>query len=219
MLKQPLPPNGPRNFGELPWDDLYPRLLLAGTTKIRRMIWMGEFHGQVPGGRTAHDFIHTAVEKLLSGERQWNSDKSAYENLWGVVSSEISNCGTSAENKLTSRIEKGEKVIQLPTPGPTPEAATIRQDLRDNLLRYLRARDREAARMAELMFAEDLTGSKELAETMGLTSKEIDTIKKRLNRLIKAYLRDSEPDDQERLNRLIKAYLRDSEPDDQEATE
>ena len=95
------------DFGRFPWDDLYPRLLLAALGRLSPAIWRGERRGQVPGGRTAHDAVQTAVEKFLGGERQWNRSKSAFENLWGAVSSEISNWATSAENRTTSRTDGG----------------------------------------------------------------------------------------------------------------
>jgi hypothetical protein len=194
--EKPQPESLP-DFGMLPWEDLYPRLLLRAVRKIRRMAWRGELREQIPGGRTAHDAVQTAVEKLLAGERQWNWRKSAYDNLWGAVSSEISNWGTSAENRMTSRISDDEKIVRLPTQQPGPEDHTKWRLLCDRFLKYLRAEDREVARMAELMLDKDLSGSSELAEAMGLMPKEIDAIKKRLKRLAKAHLGDADEADLE----------------------
>ena len=174
------------DFGRFPWDDLYPRLLLAALGRLGPTIWRGERRGQIPGGRTAHDAVQTAVEKFLGGERQWNRSKSAFENLWGAVSSEISNWATSAENRTTSRTD-GEKVILLRNPQPTPEDQVLWQSERDRLLQYLRARDAEAGRMAALMLVEGLKGS-ELTEVMGLEQHRTDAIKKRLRRLVAAYV-------------------------------
>lgn len=174
------------DFGRFPWDDLYPRLLLAALGRLGPTIWRGERRGQVPGGRTAHDAVQTAVEKFLGGERQWNRSKSAFENLWGAVSSEISNWATSAENRTTSRTD-GEKVILLRNPQPTPEDQVLWQSERDRLLQYLRARDAEAGRMAALMLVEGLKGS-ELTEVMGLEQHRTDATKKRLRRLVAAYV-------------------------------
>ena len=174
------------DFGRFPWDDLYPRLLLAALGRLGPTIWRGERRGQVPGGRTAHDAVQTAVEKFLGGERQWNLSKSTFENLWGAVSSEISNWATSAENQTTSRTA-GEKVILLRNPKPTPEDQVLWQSERDRLLQHLRARDAEAGRIAELMLFEGLKGP-ELTEVMGLEQHRTDAIKKRLRRLVAAYV-------------------------------
>jgi DNA-directed RNA polymerase specialized sigma24 family protein len=174
------------DFGRFPWDDLYPRLLLAALGRLSPTIWRGERRGQVPGGRTAHDAVQTAVEKFLGGERQWNRSKSAFENLWGAVSSEISNWATSAENRTTSRTD-GETVILLRNTQPTPEDQVLWQSERERLLQYLRARDAEAGRMAALMLIEGLKGP-ELAEGMGLEQHKTDATKKRLRRLIAAYV-------------------------------
>ena len=188
MAKEPTIPNGLPDLKRLPWHDLYPRLLLAALGKIGRHVWRGQFRGQVPGGRTAHDAVQTAVEKFLAGERRWNPDKSAYENLWGAISSEISNWVTSADNKTTLPIEDG-KVVQLPASQPTPEDDAEWRSERDQFLRYLPAKNVEAARAAELMLDHDLQGP-ELAEAMGRSQREIDNIKKRLKRLTQHYLAD-----------------------------
>ena len=179
-------PSSLPDFGRFPWDDLYPRLLLAALGRLSPAIWRGERRGQVPGGRTAHDAVQTAVEKFLGGERQWNWSKSAFENFWGVVSSEISNWATSAENKTTSRTDD-DKVVLLRNPQPTPEDQVLWRSERDRLLQHLRARDAEAGRMAELMLVEGLKGP-ELAERMGLEQHKTDAIKKRLRRLVAAYV-------------------------------
>ncbi|WP_241671609.1 PHP domain-containing protein [Dankookia rubra] len=174
------------DFGRFPWDDLYPRLLLAALGRLGPTVWRGERRGEVPGGRTAHDAVQTAVEKFLGGERQWNRSKSAFENLWGAVSSEISNWTTSAENRTTSRTD-GEKVILLRNSQPTPEEQVLWRSERDRLLQHLHAKDVNAARMAELMLVEGLKGP-ELAERMGLEQHKTDAIKKRLRRLVTAYV-------------------------------
>ena len=179
-------PSSLPNFRRFPWDDLYPRLLLAALGRLDPTIWRGERRGQVPGGRTAHDAVQTAVEKFLGGERQWNWSKSAFENLWGAVSSEISNWATSAENRTTSRTD-GEKVILLRNPQPTPEEQVLWRSERDRLLQHLRARDAEAGQMATLMLVDGLKGP-ELTEGMGLEPHKTDAIKKRLRRLVAAYV-------------------------------
>ena len=179
-------PSGLPDFRLFPWDDLYPRLLLAALGRLGPAVWRGERRGQVPGGRTAHDAVQTAVEKFLGGERQWNWGKSAFENLWGAVSSEISNWATSAENRTTSRTD-GETVVPLRNPQPTPEDQVLWRSERDRLLQHLRARDAEAGRMAELMLDQGLKGP-ELAATMGLEQHRTDAVKRRLKRQVVAYL-------------------------------
>lgn len=179
-------PSGLPDFRLFPWDELYPRLLLAALGRLGPTVWRGERRGQVPGGRTAHDAVQTAVEKFLGGERQWNWGKSAFENFWGAVSSEISNWATSAENRTTSRTD-GEPVVLLRNFQPTPEDHVLWQSERDRLLQHLRARDAEAGRMAELMLVQGLKGP-ELAAAMGLEQHRTDTVKRRLKRQVAAYL-------------------------------
>jgi DNA-directed RNA polymerase specialized sigma24 family protein len=186
MAEETPHPSGLPDFRLFPWDDLYPRLLLAALGRLGPTVWRGERRGQVPGGRTAHDAVQTAVEKFLGGKRQWNWDKSAFENFWGAVSSEISNWATSAENRVTLRTDS-EEVVQLRNSQPTPEDQVLWQSERNRLLQHLRARDAEAGRVAEFMLVQGLKGS-ELAEVMGLEQHRTDIIKKRLRRLVAAYL-------------------------------
>jgi DNA-directed RNA polymerase specialized sigma24 family protein len=179
-------PSGLPDFRLFPWGDLYPRLLLAALGRLGSTVWRGERRAQVPGGRTAHDAVQTAVEKFLGGERQWNWGRSAFENLWGAVSSEISNWATSAENRTTSRAD-GDKIVLLRNFEPTPEDQVLWQSERDRLLQHLAGRDAEAARMAEFMLVQGLKGP-ELAEAMGLEQRRTDTVKKRLKRLVAIYV-------------------------------
>ena len=39
-------PSGPPDFRLFPWDDLYPRLLLAALGRLNRMVWRGERRGR-----------------------------------------------------------------------------------------------------------------------------------------------------------------------------
>lgn len=185
MTEEPRRPEGLPDFRALPWDDLYPRLLIAARGKLKRLFWRGERRGQVPGGRTEHDFVQTAVQKLLAGERRWNPDKTAFENLWGAASGEIINCATGAENKTTSRAD--DKVVALRDGLPTPEAHALWRREHELLLRHLRAMGGKVAEMAELMLVEGLNGP-ELAEAMGLERHEADALKKRLKRAVAGYL-------------------------------
>lgn len=193
MAKEAPTSNGLPDFRRLPWHDLYPRLLLAALGKIGRMVWRGEFRGHVPGGRTAHDAVQTAVQKFLAGERQWNWDKSAYENLWGAISSEISNWGASAENGTTSRIDD-DKVVRLPTGPPPIEDDVEWRSERNRFLRHLRGKSPTVARMAELMLDDGLNGP-ELAQAMGRSQRDIDNMKKQLKRLIQDYLANRDQGD------------------------
>jgi hypothetical protein len=80
-----------------------------------------------------------------------------------------------------------EEVILVRNPQPTPEDQVLWRSERDRLLQHLRARDADAGRMAELMLVEGLRGP-ELAEGMGLEQHKTDNIKKRLRRLVAAYV-------------------------------
>ena len=186
MTKEMPFPSSLPDFERFPWADLYPRLLLAALGRLGPTVWRGERRGQVPGGRTAHDAVQTAVEKFLDGKRQWNWDKSAFENFWGAVSSEISNWATSAENRTTLRTDSDLDTL-VRNPQPSPEDLVLWRSERDRLLQHLLAKDAEAGRMAELMLVDGLKGP-ELPEALATGQHRTDTIKRRLRRLVVAYV-------------------------------
>ncbi len=196
-------PEGLSHFRALPLDDLYPRLLLAARGRIERAVLRGEHWNHAPGDRTEHDFVEAAVEKFLSGERRWNPDKTAFQNLWGAVSAEICDWVIGADDTTTSWIDD-DKVVFLRADLPTPEdhslwgaePSRLLGCLRANtdkaepnrLLRFLRhTTDRDVWRMAKLSLVYGLKGP-EVAKRLGLERHEIDAARKRMGTMVTVYL-------------------------------
>jgi hypothetical protein len=141
------------HLSELPWDDLYPRLLLAALGKIGRIPWKGQVLHRKGQVALANDAIQTAFEKFWSGvRRHWDWSKSDFRNLWGAVSGEIINWGTSAENTRTSRIlSDDENVVQSPSREPGSDRRTEWLLMHEQLLQFLGAEDGKLAQMAKIM--------------------------------------------------------------------
>lgn len=168
----------------LPWEDLYPRLLLRAAIKTLRIPWKGEGRGRLDVDQMARDAVQEGWLKLFDGERRWDWDKSDHDNLWNAVGGVIINRGTARENTWTSRLDDK---LDAPSNAPSPEDEAVSRIEVDRLLRFLRGKDLEAARMAELMLRQGLAGTKELAEAMGLQEHQVLAAKRRLERLVEAY--------------------------------
>jgi DNA-directed RNA polymerase specialized sigma24 family protein len=159
--------------------DHYKRLLLAAQGRLRRSWWGGASQKQ------AADFVHDAFQKAMSGQRNWDRTRSLYQNLWQIVSSEISHAAESYENKNSDHID--ETVVQIKDYRDTPEETTIKKTQVEHILTYLRSRDVEAAAVGELILKKGVTQSLEIGVQLERTTREIDNIKKRLRRLCNAY--------------------------------
>ena len=160
-------------------EDYYKRLLLAAQGRLRRLWWGRAAH------RQAADFVHDAFQKAMSGQRTWDRTRSLYQNLWQIVSSEISHAAESYENKNTDRID--ETVVQIEDFRETPEATIIIKTQVEHLLTYLHSRDIEASAVGELILKKGITQSLEIGVQLERTTREIDNIKKRLRRLCNTY--------------------------------
>lgn len=166
-----------KSVGDLP--DHYARLLLAAQGRLRRLWWGGTSQ------KHAEDFVHDAFQKAISGERGWDRTRSLYQNLWQIVSSEISHAAESYENKNGDPID--DNVVQIKDYRESPEETTIRKTEVEHILSYLRLRDSEAAAVAELILKNGISQSLELGVQLGRSTYQIDNIKKRLRRLCNSY--------------------------------
>ena len=168
------------DFRRVDWKDVYPRLLLATVGRIRRSRWRraGEMH--------ATDFVQTAIEKAMSRQRSWDPNRSLFQNLWQVVSSEVSHAAASYENKKLNPVD--ETVVQISDDyGKNPEDTVIYRSQVDHLLNYLRSHDADAASIANLILNVGITKSIELSVRLKRPVHEIENIKKRLRRHCQKY--------------------------------
>lgn len=173
------------DFSRVDWKDVYPRLLLATVGRLRRSRWRRacEMH--------ATDFVQTAIEKAMSRQRSWDPDRSLFQNLWQVVSSEVSHAAVSYENKNLDPVD--EIVVQISDCRENPENTAIYRSQLDHLLSYLHYHDAEAASIANLMLNVGVTKSIELSVRLKRPVHEIENIKKRLRRHCQKYEQQQEP--------------------------
>ena len=167
------------DFGQVDWKDVYPRLLLATVARLRRGRWspVCEMH--------ASDFVQTAIEKAMSRQRSWDPHRSLFQNLWQVVSSEVSHAAVSYENKKLDLID--ETVVKVIDYRENPEDTAIYRSQLDHLLSYLHYHDADAAGIANLILNAGITKSIELSVQLKRPVHEIENIKKRLRRYCQRY--------------------------------
>jgi hypothetical protein len=181
------------DFTTVDWEDLYKRLLLAAAGRLRRSRLSQS---------QATDFIHTAIQKAMSGQRVWDPTKSLYHNLWQIVSSEINHAATSYERVHVDPSD--ETIVQIRDYRDTPEEASIHKSEIDHLMHYLNSRDRDAAAVADLLLTVGISNSMEVAVQLNRSVSEIDNIKKRLRRLCKNYAEEVQRDSHPRNSRSAK---------------
>jgi hypothetical protein len=138
----------------------------------------------------ATDFVQTAIEKAMSRQRSWDPNRSLFENLWQVVSSEVSHAAVSYDNKNLNPVD--ETVVQLRDCRENPEDTAIYRSQIDHLFSYLSSHDDEAARLADLILNGGITKSFELGVKLKRPVHEIENIKKRLRRHCQKYQQDQE---------------------------
>jgi hypothetical protein len=172
------------DFRRVDWEDVYPRLLLATVARLRRSRWHRacEMH--------ATDFIQTAIEKAMTRQRNWDRNRSLFQNLWQVVSSEVNHAAVSYENKNFNPID--EAIINVIDYRENPEDTAIHRSEIHYLLNYLRSHDADVARIADLMLNHGITSSIELSVRVERPVHEIENIKKRLRRHCHRYLQEQE---------------------------
>lgn len=175
------------------WDDLVPRLMLLAVSRLYRMTWRGRSGEAPPGAAEAEDFVHDAISKTISGVRIWNPDNcTLFQHLAGVVVSDIGHIARSAENRSTlgpPADPPGDRWPPDPADeSPDQERATEWRSEQRRLLTHLEATDPGLASMAELMLVHDLQETAALSDRLNVPAAEIANMRKRLKRVVRAYL-------------------------------
>jgi len=140
----------------------------------------------------ATDFVQTAIEKAMSRQRSWDTNRSLFQNLWQVVSSEVSHAAVSYENKNLNPVD--ETVAQTSDYRENPEDIAIYRSQVDHLLNYLCSHDADAASIANMVLNFGITKSIELSVQLKRPVHEIENIKKRLRRYCQKYQQEQKPE-------------------------
>lgn len=164
-------------------DELLTRLVGFAHRLLRPHVWRGS-PGEPPPGQLAEDFVQTAFERLLSGERTYRSDIDLYVLLAGIVRSVISHLAEKDENRFIHSTVEGHAETLTDWKAVTKEmellAATVIADLLDAFPDDEKMREYIALRLTETYET-----AEEYAQALAVTRTEIFNMNRRLVRFRK----------------------------------
>jgi hypothetical protein len=174
------------------WSDLVPRLTLFTEGRIRRRIWRGVRSGNIPGGLEPKDIVYQAIEKTMSGQRLWDQEKNTlFQHLVNTIKSDLNHLATNLDNTTTVSANDDGNVVSIISNLSSPEESVIWRSQQSHLIKHIRTIDPCMAKMAEMMLIEDLSGSIELSNKLLISVKEVENLKKRLQRVLTSYKKDA----------------------------
>jgi hypothetical protein len=176
------------------WKDIILKLTHYALQRARVYSWKSGKSDQLLGGKTPEDIAFEAIEKVLSGTRDWNPDK--YPNLlthlqW-VVKSDMEHLASSMEHQATGRMpepgegEEGYETIPDPS-SPTPEEDLIareKEDLEERLKGelYAMVKGDEDLETLLLCFDEGIDKPEIIAAQTGWDVSKVYNLKRKLLR-------------------------------------
>jgi hypothetical protein len=176
------------------WKDIILKLTNYALQRARVYSWKSGKSDQLLGGKTPEDIACEAIEKVLSGTRDWDPDK--YPNLlthlqW-VVKSDMEHLASSMEHQATGRMsepgEGEEGYDTIPDPSSlTPEEQLIareKEDLEERLKGelYAMVKGDEDLEMLLLCFEEGMDKPEIIAAQTGWDVSKIYNLKRKLLR-------------------------------------
>jgi hypothetical protein len=139
---------------------------------------------RVPVTCSIDDLINDAVERTLDGRRPWRKERCPlYQHLYGVARSTLWHHIFSYQNINIYSIFDNIIVIDI----ISPEEIAIATEELVNLLDYLKAVDPKLEILVKKMQFPDADPGEIISFTIPNGSKEIDSLKKKLRRALKAY--------------------------------
>jgi hypothetical protein len=183
------------------------RLTLHAAMKIERLWWQGVLGGEPPGGLTPMDFVQRAIEKTLQAAhgagagRTWDFgvQPDLLRHLQSVIDSDISHVVEGWENRTfrseqsvsgTNSDGEAEPILtSFPAGTATPSeicVANEREQAREKVLfEFLDflADDPQLLKTMELVF-DGVRKPAEQAKKLGITSKEMYVVTRRMQRRI-----------------------------------
>lgn len=190
-----------------PWEEVIPRLLVYASKKSKRLFWRGVYGGHLPEGNEIIDLVQEAVEKVLTGQRNWNTEvyPDLFSYLKSVVDSELSHLADRLDNKHVRRdtvtVQAGdcgedEQEVSLigshPTPSPHPEEAYLLREEEDRCEKffwgfYESLEGKPFLQKIVECIWDDVVKRAEIASKLGVPASEVDNARKQLQRRLDEY--------------------------------
>lgn len=164
---------------DMPWSEIVPRLTLFAVRLLKKK---GK-DGFVP---LAPDYAHTAIERVLEGNRRWNKQKNPdfFLFLTSVVSSLVSHeeIRSRRQSPLDDVPEEKFSTDPFDTADKVLENVEVRK-----FLSFVRDQDRELHQFAVLIWLKGETDIEKQANQLRVSQDEIPRLRRRLRRKIEQY--------------------------------
>jgi len=184
-------------------DDIIPRLTMYTLNKMKKRYWRGVRDGNPPGGQEAIDFVLQAIEKIISGQRNWNpqTQPDLFGYLKDIIDSDINHLVESWENKNFQSESslmgdctdnKDSYFDKLPSSISTPSEIMLQEEderLNDKFLWGFYdclADEPQLIKVVECII-DGIHKPSDIATKMGISTKEVYNIKKQLQRRLNDY--------------------------------
>lgn len=182
--------------------DLLDRATAYTDRLIQSKNWRGSKGGVFPAGKSAQDLVQAAFEKILEGAK-WDEDKDLSMVLCGIIRGAVGNLATSWENRnfsnpddLAESEDKDGWVSAVDRFASSEESADRKasrkedEDLLLSIIEDLKEGSEERRIVESVVFAGAGKRAEVLSDT-GLSEKEYEAAKKRLQRFLVNYRRET----------------------------
>lgn len=132
------------------------------------------------------DVVNEAVEKTMDETRPWNRDTTPdlYVHLAGCIRSIIQNTYTSSDMKLTDRGISSQDHISSHSCDCDPQTKLELESSEEFLLQYILEMRSDIRTLVEFMLSNGITEPREIAISLGMSVKQVNTQKTALKRLL-----------------------------------
>lgn len=187
------------------WEHMALALTDYALFKVRRLKWRTGDKESLPKGMTAEDLACEAIEKVWSGERQWNPTESPdlLAFLKSVVDSLVSHLVLSADHLYVQRMPEtsdGREIEELlkvadPSSDTAQDIVTVQHDPECLVISRMTAERFVGALFEEIAGDGELEGMvtalmggavkpKEIAKEMGIEVERVYKLRERLDRAV-----------------------------------
>jgi hypothetical protein len=187
------------------WLAMTPRLARYALSVSRDLRWRTRDSEELPGGETVTSIVSKAIEKIYSGERDWDPDKEPdlEKYLRSVIDSLLNHLATSLDNVIvtvppgpesddaadweTGSPQRDPAADWLVPPSKSPEAVLLRREeavLEDHALELLLdecVQDSVLMKVLEAMM-DGSSKAAEISRVTGIPIKDVYNAAKRLDR-------------------------------------
>ena len=167
--------NSPPGIDPKTFLSAYSKALLYAERKLAKYKNSG-----LVGIISPEDVTHEAVLKVLNRERPWNqaATPDLFVHLAGCINSIISNNYTSSHFRQTDRSDPDNQLLRAQAVEQFSIEDSIEFESKVTfIIDFLSSAREDLKQIAELMLKDGVTEPKEIAESLGMTVKEVNTLK------------------------------------------